>query len=217
MTNTAMSIWLVTITYPNATHNRTETFYIEDEAHAFFHSFYDGLWPVDCQHIFLIFCDGTTAQLLEHASAPGVAISEKPKRVTNFIEWIDTRVRCDDMSTHPADVTNGDPSMVGQPAFFYDESWFIQIMQDGTFFTICGNQDFMSDKLYEAEAWLWFLCDNTIGYTFDNGDELPALRQWYVDTIGYDPMTDDPTMTHQQLVRLIASYKEEENEQAVTA
>jgi len=57
------TIWLVTISYPNPAHDRTETFYDENEAHGFFVSLKED-WPKSAKQIFLTFLDGFTAQVI---------------------------------------------------------------------------------------------------------------------------------------------------------
>ena len=37
-------------------------------------------------------------------------------------------------------------------------------------------------------------------------EDKHTLTQWYVETIGYDPFTDDPAITVEEVARLKAEY-----------
>jgi hypothetical protein len=41
------------------------------------------------------------------------------------------------------------------------------------------------------------------------------LRKWYVETIGYDPFKDDPTITVEEVAKIKKEYLQEEREGGV--
>lgn len=82
-------------------------------------------------------------------------------------QFLTTRTRTENMSESHPDFVNGDPSLENTAAYIYDDSFFIQIMEDGRFFTACGNQDIVSKNLSEVEDWLWPQADAMAGYSYD--------------------------------------------------
>lgn len=80
-------------------------------------------------------------------------------------DFIATRSKTENMSeTHP-DFVNGDRSLENAVAYIYDNSFFIQILDDGRFYSIAGNQDIVSESLDEVEQWLWPQADSMAGYS----------------------------------------------------
>lgn len=82
----------------------------------------------------------------------------------NKQEFIASRIKTEDMSDTHEDFVNGDPSLENAVAYIYDDSWFIQVMEDGRYFSIAGTDDIISECLEEVENWLWPRANAACGY-----------------------------------------------------